>query len=120
MTHQSPFVLMRGMDILAFLRDSVADEAERKRRFIEDCERIAGGSTNENDRQRVRALQGCADALTFIISLGQEERRRADQNPHHQFPEWITRLANQARVALVEANPDLDELEEKENRIVIG
>jgi hypothetical protein len=128
MTHQSPFVLMRGVDILAFLRDSVADEAERKRTFIKQCEAIAEGSTNEQDRQRVRALQGAADALTFIIGIGQDARLRAETNRPSPFKprfdaeilEIVTKCANQARVALVEANPDLDALEEKENLINLG
>ena len=128
MTHQSPFVLMRGMDILAFLRDSVADEAERKRTFIQQCEAIAEGSTHEQDRQRVRALQGAADALTFIIGAGQDARLRSETGKRGFGPprfdaellEIITKCANQARVALVESKPDLDELEEKENLINLG
>lgn len=121
MTHQSPFVLMRGMDILAYLRDSVADEAERKRTFITQCEAISEGSTGEDDRQRVRALQGAADALTFIIGVGQDARLSAAKDPiKWPFPDWITKCANQARVALVEPVPDLDELEKKENTINLG
>lgn len=125
MTHQSPFVLMRGMDILAYLRDSAADEAERKRTFIQQCEEIVGGSTNESDRQRVRALQGAADALTFIIGIGQDARLRSEaaRRPNEvdqKLLEIITRCANQARVALIEAVPELDELEKKENLINLG
>jgi hypothetical protein len=102
MTYQSPFATMRGMDILLFLRDSVADEAERKRTFIQQCEAVAGGTTSPEERQRVCALKSIADGLTYIVAIGQDEMDRCKKDRFREFPEWITRLANQSRGALID------------------
>jgi hypothetical protein len=105
---------MRGMAILEFVRDAVADEAARKRGFIEDCEKYAGGTTQPAERQRMCALEAATDALTYIIALGQQEKRECDADPRRRFPEWITRLAAQARNALIEPEPDIAEKEIQE------
>ena len=106
---QQSFLTMRGLDVLTFLRDSVADEAENKRSFIQQCEEAAGGATPPEMKQRVRALQAAAQALQFIISLGQDERVLCAKDRGRRFPEWITRCANNARQALVEDAPDIED-----------
>jgi hypothetical protein len=114
MVEGRPFATMRGMDVLTFVRDAIADEAALKRSFIEASERIAGGSTDPAIRQRMAALDAAADAFSFIIGCGQEERQRCAEDPRRRFPEWITRLANQARMALIEPEPDNAEKEPAE------
>jgi hypothetical protein len=109
MIDQKSFLLMRGMDILTFLRDSVADEADKKRSFIEQCEQVAGGVTPPEDRQRVRALAATAQALQYLVTFGQEELALCKRSPGRVFPDWITRCANQARVELVEPAPDVED-----------
>jgi hypothetical protein len=110
MIDQPSFLSMRGMDILIFLRDSLADEAERKRLFIEQCEEVAGGVTAPEDKQRVRALAATAQALQYLVSFGQEELERCKRDKKRVFPEWITRCANQARNELVEPVPDVEDV----------
>jgi hypothetical protein len=60
-------------------------------------------------KQRVRALQAAAQALQFIITMGADERVLCAANPKRRFPEWITRCANDARQALVEEAPDVED-----------
>lgn len=93
---------MRGMEILTFLRDALQAEAHDKRTFIEDCERVAGGSTDPALRQRVAALEAAADAFDYIIAIGQDEARRCKSDARRIFPEWITRITTQARATLVQ------------------
>jgi hypothetical protein len=107
MTELRPFATMRGMEILIYMRDSLIDEAARKRHFIDECERHGGGLTDPALRQRICVLEAAADAFTHLVAVGQEELTRIEGNPSHKFPDWLTRLANQSRRALV---ADLEEL----------
>jgi hypothetical protein len=110
MTDLRPFATMRGMEILVYLRDALLDEAARKRFFIDECERHAGGRTDLALRQRICALEAAADAFTHLVGVGQDELTRIAGNPGHKFPDWLTRLANQARGALIEPEPDVEDL----------
>lgn len=110
MIAQKPFAKMRGMEVMTFVRDELLEEAARKRSFIADCEKVAGGVTPPEDRQRVRALEAAGDAMTWIIAVGLEERAKCDRDPSRPFPDWIWRLSSQMRTALVEETPDTEDL----------
>jgi hypothetical protein len=112
MVEARPFAEMRGMDILVFVRDSVADEAALKRRFVEDSERYAGGATDPAIKQRMAALDAAADALTFIAAIGQDEKVACAADQRRRFPEWILRLCSQMRGALMEPDTEKDQPEE--------
>ena len=109
MLETRPFKTMRGLDLLIFVRDSLLDEAARKADFIASCEKVAGGATPPEDKQRVAALEAAATGLTFIIGVGQDELIRCKEDKRRAFPEWITRLANQARLALIADEPAEDD-----------
>lgn len=108
---QKPFRSMKGSEIMEWVRDSLLDEAARKKSFIEDCERVAGGVTPPEDRQRAQALEVAGDMLTYVIAFGQEERARCEKDPKRVFPDWIWRLSNQMRSNLIEetADPEVDQ-----------
>jgi hypothetical protein len=67
---QKPFVAMKGSEIMEFVRDALLDEAARKKGFIDDCEKVAGGVTPPEDRQRVRTLEAAGEMLTYVIVVG--------------------------------------------------
>jgi hypothetical protein len=111
MVEAAPFAAMRGMDVLIFVRDALADEAALKRSFIAASERYGGGTTDPAIRQRMAALDAAADGLTFVIGIGQDEKISCAANSQRRFPEWITRLCSQMRYALIEPDPDTAEKE---------
>jgi hypothetical protein len=103
---QKPFNSMKGSELMEFVRDALLDEAARKRGFIDDCERVAGGVTPPEDRQRVRTLEAAGEMLTYVISLGQEEKQKCDKDPARRFPDWIWRLSSELRRLLVAEEVD--------------
>ena len=66
---QKPIKSMKGEEVMIFVRDGLLDEAARKKGFIEACERVAGGVTPPEDRQRAQVLEAAGEML--------ELRRRA-------------------------------------------
>lgn len=105
---EQPFAKMRGLDLLIVIRDELLDERNRKKDFIQSCEKVAGGVTPDKDRQRVAMLEAAADAFTYVIGVGQHELIECKGDSRRRFPDWITRFANQARVALIadEVDPE--------------
>lgn len=101
-----PIADMRPVELLEFIRDGLLEEAHQKGSFIAECEKYAGGHTDPAYRQRVAILQASADVWTFIIAIGRDEAARCRENRARKFPEWITQVIAQARVTLVEPEPD--------------
>jgi hypothetical protein len=103
---QKPFVAMKGSEIMEFVRDALLDEAARKKGFIDDCEKVAGGVTPPEDRQRVRTLEAAGEMLTYVIVVGQDERAKCDKDAARRFPDWIWKLSSELRRLLVAEEVD--------------
>lgn len=99
---QKPIKSMKGEEVMIFVRDGLLDEAARKKGFIEACERVAGGVTPPEDRQRAQVLEAAGEMLSYVVALGQEERLRCEKNADRRFPDWIWKLSSELRRALIE------------------
>lgn len=90
------FASMLGAEILTYVRDTVLDVAAKKRSFFEQSAAVGGAPLSKDELAELAALDAAADMIQFAISAGQEARVR--QKP---APEWVLRIAAQARNALV-------------------
>ncbi len=101
------FARMRGEEVLRFCHDHLLEEAHRKRTLIESCYKIANTTkVSAEEMQHIRAIEASADILLFLIGTGvvaRDKRHRGDE----EILEVIAKAAQQARVALVEALPDI-------------
>ncbi len=105
------FAEMRGSEIFTFLRTALADEAHRKRSFMEQSYRVGGSVPSDEERQRCAALEAATQLLEFLVTEGivASEKRRRRGPPREEYEvlvELLTRAAAQARYALIEPEPD--------------
>jgi hypothetical protein len=103
---QKPIKSMKGEEVMIFVRDGLLDEAARKKSFIDQCERVAGGVTPPEDRQRALVLEAAGEMLSYVIGVGQNERLLCEKNADRRFPDWIWRLSGELRRALTEETVD--------------
>lgn len=92
-----PFASMIGGEVLTYIRDAVAKVAVDKRTFLDQSAAVGGTPLGKDELAEVRALNAAADAIQYALTVGQEAK--AKKKPP---PEWVLRLASQARVALME------------------
>jgi hypothetical protein len=87
---------MLGAEILTYVRDTVLDVAAKRRSFAEQSAAVGGTPLSEDELAELAALDAAADMIQFTISVGQEAVTR--KKP---APEWVLKIAAQARAALV-------------------
>ena len=97
----APFAAMHGGQVLAYVRDTLLKVADDKRRLLRASAEISQIPVAPADLKEIAAIEAAVDITQFAISAG-EEAKLQKVNP----PEWVLRLAGQARAALEE--PDLD------------
>jgi hypothetical protein len=90
------FASMLGAEILTYVRDMVLDVATKRRSFFEQSAAVGGVPLNKTELAELAALDAAAAMIQFAISVGQEAV--VDKKP---APQWVLKIASQARVALV-------------------
>ena len=92
---------MHGAEVLTYVRDTLLKIADDKRRLLKASAEISQIPVAPADLKEIAAIEAAINITQLAISAGQEAKMRK-ANP----PEWVLRLAGQARAALEE--PDLD------------
>ena len=90
------FADMLGQEILSYVRDMVAAVAVDKRSFFEQSAAVGGASLSREELAELAALDAAAEMIQFAVSAGQEAKGRGKS-----APDWVLRMAAQARTALV-------------------
>ena len=90
------FADMLGQEILSYVRDMVAAVAVDKRSFS-NSRRLSGARRwSREELAELAALDAAAEMIQFAVSAGQEAKGRGKS-----APDWVLRMAAQARTALV-------------------
>jgi hypothetical protein len=89
------FASMPGAQVLRYIRDAVMSAATSKRTFLEQSAAVGGAPITRQELGDVQALHAAAEVIEFAIGAGQEAATRG-KDP----PDWVLRMAAQARVAL--------------------
>lgn len=90
------FASMLGAEILSYVRDVVIDVAVKKRSFAEQSATVGRTPLSQTELAELAALDAAANIIQFAVSAGQEAKARGKP-----APEWVLKLASQARVALI-------------------
>jgi hypothetical protein len=91
------FETMIGEAVLAHVRDAVLKVIVDKRAFAESSAAVGGTPLNGEELSELRALGAAADCIQFALSAGQDAKTKGKS-----APEWVVRMAAQARCALIE------------------
>ena len=90
------FASMLGGEILSYVRDVVVDVAVKKRSFAEQSASVGGTPLGKEELEELAGLDAAAEIVQFAVSAGQEAKTRGKP-----APEWVLKMAAQARTALV-------------------
>ena len=92
---------MHGGAVLAYVRDTLLKVAADKRAFLKFSAEISQIPSAAADLKEIAAIEAAIDITQFVISAGEEAKtRKVDA------PEWVLRLAGQARAALIQVDVD--------------
>jgi hypothetical protein len=91
------FASMLGQEVLTYVRDMVQAVAVDKRSFFEQSAAVGGTPLSKEELAELAALDAAASMIQFTVSTGEEAKARG-----RAAPEWVLKMAAQARVALVE------------------
>lgn len=92
-----PFATMAGGEVLAYIRDAVVQTATYKKTYLEQSAAVGGAPVTSEELAEVRALEAAADAIRYALTVGQDAKAKGKPPP-----EWVLRMASQARIALTE------------------
>jgi hypothetical protein len=87
---------MLGGEVLTYVRDAVIEVSVKKRSWAEQSAAVGGVPLNGADLAEITALDAAADMIQFAVSAGQQAKAGGEP-----APEWVIKMAAQARVALV-------------------
>ena len=90
------FASMLGGEVLAYVRDMVIEVSVHKRSFAEQSAAVGGRPLSQDELAQLAALDAAADCIQFAVSAGQDAKTRGKP-----APEWVVKMASQARNALV-------------------
>jgi hypothetical protein len=96
-----PFADMHGGAVLTYVRDTLLKIAHDKRSFLKASAEISQIPTAPADLNEIAVIEAAVDIIQFAISAGEEAKTRK-----FDPPEWVLRLAGQARLALVQPDED--------------
>ena len=96
-----PFADMHGGAVLAYVRDVLLKIGHDKRSFLKASAEISQIPTAPADLKEVAVIEAAVDIVQFAISAGEEAKlKKVDP------PEWVFRVAGQARAALTQEDED--------------
>ena len=90
------FASMLGGEILTYVRDTVIRVATDKRTFFEQSAAVGGVPLNRRELGELAGLDAAAEIIQVAVSAGQEAKAEKKS-----APEWVLKMAAQARTALV-------------------
>jgi hypothetical protein len=104
--NQSPlstaaFSAMHGGAVLTYVRDTLLKIADDKRRLLKASAEISQIPIAAADLKEIAVIEAAIDITQFAISAGEEARLRKNDPP-----EWVLRLAGQARAALAQSDEE--------------
>jgi hypothetical protein len=97
------FASMPGAQVLRYVHDAVMSAATSKRTFLEQSAAVGGAPITREELADVQALHAAAESILFAIGVGQEAATQG-KSP----PDWVLRMAAQARVALTAPEEEED------------
>jgi hypothetical protein len=90
------FATMPGGEILSYVRNILVAVVTIKRSFAEQSAAVGMTLLTGEESRQLAALEAAADCLQYAVSVGQEAKVTGKPTP-----EWVLKMAAQARVALI-------------------